>query len=77
MKDGAPTVMLSRLDAVTLPEVPVITALYWPMLADAEAVRVIVLEKDVGFGEIDAVTPLGKPEIEKLTLPENPFCPST
>jgi hypothetical protein len=26
----------------------------------------------VGFGEKDAVTPLGSPEIEKLTAPLNP-----
>jgi hypothetical protein len=27
----------------------------------------------MGFGEKDAVTPLGKPDAERLTLPVNPF----
>ena len=27
----------------------------------------------VGFGENDAVTPLGRPETARLTLPANPY----
>ena len=27
----------------------------------------------VGFGEKDAVTPLGRPDAERVTLPVNPF----
>jgi hypothetical protein len=69
--------MFSRLDAVSLPEVPVTTALYCPTLADADAVNVMVALEVVGFGEIVAVTPLGSPETARVTPPENPFCPWT
>ena len=31
----------------------------------------------VGFGAQSAVTPLGKPETDKVTLPVNPYCALT
>ena len=31
----------------------------------------------VGFGENEAVTPAGKPEAVRLTLPVNPYCELT
>ena len=50
-----------------------IIALYCPRLAELLAVRVTVLLPFVGFGEKDAVTPLGRPDAERVTLPVNPF----
>jgi len=38
------------------------------------AVSVSTLDPVVGFGEKDAVTPLGRPDAERVTLPANPFC---
>ena len=59
--------------AVWLPEVPVMVTLYCPRLAELLAVKVTVLFPFVGFGEKDAVTPLGRPEVERVTLPVNPY----
>jgi hypothetical protein len=28
----------------------------------------------VGFGEKDAVTPLGRPDTDRFTFPANPYC---
>ncbi len=36
------------------------------------SVRVLVVVAEVGLN--DAVTPLGKPVADRLTLPVNPFC---
>ena len=44
-----------------------------PVLAAALAVNVNVLDDVAGFGLKDAVTPLGKPEAARLTLPLKPF----
>ena len=44
-----------------------------PVLAAALAVNVSVLVVVAGFGLKDAVTPLGKPDAARLTLPLNPF----
>lgn len=46
---------------------------YCPSVAELLAVTVSVLAKLAGFGEKDAVTPLGRPEIAKVTLPVKPF----
>src|SRR6266446_3939252 len=45
-----------------------------PVVAVLLAVNVKVLVAVAGFGLNDAVTPLGKPEADKLTLPLKPFC---
>ena len=59
---------------VAEPEVPVMITLYWPRLAVLLAVNVSRLEPvAVGFGEKDAVTPLGRPVTARLTLPVNPY----
>ena len=68
------TVTLSGRDQICLPYVPVIVALYCPRLAVLDAVSVTVLDELVEAGEQDAVTPLGRPETERLTLSLNPFC---
>ena len=45
-----------------------------PMLAALLTVKVSVLLLVVLLGLKDAVTPLGSPETDKLTLPLKPFC---
>ena len=59
---------------VKLPDVPVMVTAAVPMVAELLAVSVKVLVEVAGFGLIDAVTPLGSPEADKLTLPLKPFC---
>lgn len=56
-----------------LPEVPVMFTLTVPAVAVVLAANVKVLVDVAGFGLKDAVTPLGRPEADKLTLPLNPF----
>ena len=59
--------------AVRAPDFPVMVTFYCPATAELLAVSVSVLTPVVGFGEKDAVTPLGRPEAERVTLPRNPF----
>jgi len=60
--------------AVRAPDFPVMVTLYWPTAAELLAVSIRVLSNPVaGFGEKDAVTPVGRPEAERVTLPVNPF----
>lgn len=58
---------------VRLPEVPVRVTVLDPVAAELLAVSESVLVPVVGLGRKDAVTPLGRPEIERLTLPVNPY----
>jgi len=58
--------------AVRLPEVPVMVTVAVPVVAVLLAVSVSVLVLVVGFVLNTAVTPLGKPEAARVTLPENP-----
>jgi hypothetical protein len=51
----------------------VIVTVAVPVLAAALAVNVSVLVDVAGFGVKDAVTPLGRPDAARLTLPLNPF----
>ena len=55
-----------------LPEVPVIVTTLVPSVAPPLALNVMVLPVCVGFFEKAAVTPFGRPEAERLTLPVNP-----
>ena len=76
VKDGAETVTLRVVLEVVEPEVPVMVALYCPRAAVLLAVNVSRLELaevEMGFGENDAVTPLGRPVTVRLTLPVNPY----
>ena len=57
-----------------LPNVPVTVSVTVPVAAVLLAVSVNVLVLDVLLGLNDAVTPLGKPDADKLTLPLKPFC---
>src|SRR6266849_2440479 len=56
-----------------LPDLPVIVTMDVPAAAEALAVSVNVLVVVVGFGLNAAVTPLGRPEAVKVTLPVKPF----
>src|ERR1700733_11504254 len=60
--------------SVRLPEVPVIVSVLLPPVAVLLAVSVSVLAPVVEVGEKVAVTPLGKPDTERFTLPLNPYC---
>jgi hypothetical protein len=62
---------------LTAPETPLMATVDVPVLAVLLAVSVRLLAPVVGFGLNDAVTPLGNPEADKLTLPLNPFCAFT
>lgn len=63
--------------AVRLPDVPVMVTVDVPVVAVALAVSVKVLVVVVGFGLNPAVTPLGRPEALKVTLPVKPFAGTT
>jgi len=56
-----------------LPEVPVIVTVAVPVVAVLLAVSVSVLLPVVLAGLNEAVTPLGRPEADRLTLPVNPL----
>ena len=62
---------------VSAPDVPVMVTVEVPLVAVALAVKVSVLVELVGFGLNCAVTPLGRPEAFKLTLPEKPLTGTT
>ena len=48
--------------------------MYCPRLTELLAVSVRVLPPvEMGFGAKDAVTPLGRPDAERVTLPANPL----
>ena len=57
-----------------LPEIPVTVMVTVPTIAVLLAVSVNVLVLAVLLGLNDAVTPLGRPDADKLTLPLKPFC---
>ena len=62
---------------VKLPEEPVTVTVTVPAAAVLLAVSVNVLVLAVLLGLNDAVTPLGRPDADKLTLPLKPFCEVT
>ena len=75
---AAVTVSAMVVVAVSEPDVPVIvTVVGPPTVAVPVAVSVNTLDPVAGFVPNDAVTPLGKPLAERVTLPENPFAPDT
>jgi hypothetical protein len=67
------TVRLRVVVFVNAPDVPVIVTVTVPVAAVALAVKVSVLEAVAGFGLKPGVTPLGKPDAERVTLPLKPF----
>jgi hypothetical protein len=60
-----------------LPHKPVTVTESVPVAAALLAVSVSVLVLAVLLGLKDAVTPLGRPDADKLTLPLKPFCGAT
>lgn len=68
------TVRLSVVKLVKAPDVPLIVTATVPVVAVPLAVKVSKLEVPAGFGLKAAVTPLGKPDAERVTLPLKPFC---
>ena len=74
-----PAVTVSEIVVVCVsaPDVPVTVTVEVPLVAVALAVKVNVLVVLVGFGLNTAVTPLGRPEAFKLTLPLKPFTGTT
>ena len=69
---GCVTVSVIVVLAVNVPDVPVIVTVAVPAVAVALAARVNTLLPVVGFVPKDAVTPLGKPDAARVTLPVNP-----
>jgi hypothetical protein len=61
------------IELVILPDVPVTVNDVVPGEAVLDAVSVSVLEPVAGFGEKEAVTPLGSPEALRFTLPIKPY----
>ena len=72
-KSGAPfTVSVRLVELVKLPEVPVMVTVAVPAVAVLLAESVSTLLVEVLLGLKEAVTPLGRPDTERLTLPANP-----
>lgn len=69
---GAVTVRVTVVECDKLPLVPVMVTVKVPVAAVALAVNVTELVDVVGLVPKAAVTPLGNPEADKLTLPVNP-----
>jgi hypothetical protein len=65
------------VEAVRLPEVPVIVTVAGPVAAMSLAVSLSTLVPVVGFGTNAAVTPLGRPVADRFTLPANPPASAT
>ena len=63
--------------AVNVPEVPVMVRLVLTGVAVLLTVSVSVLVPVVATGEKDAVTPVGRPAIERFTEPVNPYSGNT
>ena len=59
---------------VKLPDEPVMVTVTVPVAAVLPAASVNVLVPAVLLGLNDAVTPLGRPDADRLTLPLKPFC---
>jgi len=80
LKFGVPVAVMVRaivVLAVKLPDVPVMVTVAVPVVAVLLAVSVRTLLPVVGFVPKDAVTPLGKPEAARVTLPLNPLTSCT
>jgi hypothetical protein len=74
---GAVTVSATVAVWLRLPDATVIVTVDVPVVALALAVSVSVLVLVVELGLNDAVTPLGKPDAARFTLPLKPFCGAT
>jgi hypothetical protein len=70
--EGAPIVKASGVVATRDPEMPLIDSVEVPAVTATPVVSVSVLLLIAGFGENEAVTPFGRLDTAKLTLPLNP-----
>ena len=68
------TVNVSDVALTRVPDVPVMVTVKVPVAAVPVAVSVSVLVPAVLAGLKEAVTPLGKPEADRLTPALKPFC---
>jgi hypothetical protein len=74
VKACARTVNERVVDTVRAPEIPVMVTVALVGVAVLLAFSVTTLDwVEVGFGLKDTVTPLGRPDAERLTLPLNPY----
>ena len=55
------------------PEVPVMVTVEFPIAVELLAVSVSMLDPLVGFVPQEAVTPLGRPAKDRVTLSLNPY----
>lgn len=75
---GELTVSATDVEAVSVPETPFTVTVTGPSaVAPLPAVSVSTLYVAAGLGVKDAVTPLGRPEADKVTWPANWFAPFT
>ena len=72
MKTGGTTTTWKVVEAVNVPDVPVIVTVLFPNPAVLLAVRVNIEIPVVEVGDQDAVTPAGRPRAARLTSPVNP-----
>jgi hypothetical protein len=70
---GAVTVSEIVVLTVRLPDVPVMVRTDGPAVAVLLAVRVNTLAPEVGLALHEAVTPLGRPDMDRFALPEKPY----
>jgi hypothetical protein len=70
---AAVTVSAIVVVLVKLPELPEMVTVAVPVVAVLLAVSVSVLVVVAGFALNDAVTPLGRPDADKVTVPPKPF----
>jgi hypothetical protein len=73
----AATVRVIEVVGVRFPDVPVSLNAVVPIAAVLSAVRVRMLVVVVLVGLKEAVTPDGKPEAERMTVPAKAFLPTT
>jgi hypothetical protein len=71
---GPVTVSVSLTALVRLPEVPVIVIVVGPEAAELATVSVSALLVVAAAGLNDAVTPVGRPDAVRFTVPLKPFC---
>lgn len=75
--EEAVTVSAMVVDAVSVPEVPVIVMLLVAAAAALDTVNISPLVPVVGLASSAAVTPVGSPETARVTAPVNPLTSST
>lgn len=71
---GTWTPRMNVVVALKAPDLPLTVMVYCPTGAELLAVSVSWLLPDAGFGFQSAVTPLGSPDTDSVTLPVNPNC---